>query len=101
MWKFKSSIFKTDNGTKKILAQIKDKTLLKCYKMAVGFLHCLKVLQWTESKKIVFYVSKLKILELSESYLVNFCRGSFEEIPLMQSCREFNEISFEIRLKSL
>ena len=37
----------------------------------------------------------------SECYLLNFSRGSFEEISLIQSCRELNDISFKIRSKSL
>ena len=37
----------------------------------------------------------------SESYMLNFSREGFEEIPLIQSCRELNDVSCEMRLKSL
>ena len=37
----------------------------------------------------------------SEFSLLNFSRGSFEEISLIQYCRELNDVSFEIRFKSL
>ena len=37
----------------------------------------------------------------SESCLLNFSCGSFEEISPIESCRELNSISFEIRQKFL
>ena len=36
----------------------------------------------------------------SESSLLNFSCGNFEEMSLIQSCRELNDVSFEISLKS-
>ena len=40
-------------------------------------------------KTIVF------LLELRNLNLFNLSRGSFEEISLIQSCRELNDVSFE------
>ena len=36
-----------------------------------------------------------------ESYLLNFSAGNFEEIFLIESCKEMNDVSFEIRFESL
>ena len=54
-------------------------------------------------KFLVFTITALKVQDVraSESYLVNFSGGSFDEISIKQSCSELNDISFEIRLKSL
>ena len=70
---------------RKILTQIEERAFLKFYKMAIEFLHSLKVGD----------------ARVSESSLLNFFRESFEEISLIYSFRELNYLSFEIRLKSL
>ena len=44
---------------------------------------------------------KLLHVRASESHLLHFSRGIFEEISLILSCTELNDVSFEIRLKSL
>ena len=72
--------------------------LFKCYKMAIGLLHCLKVFRWIKSKKVVPMFEKVGD---SESYLFNFSRGDFEEISLIQSYRELNDVPFETRLNYL
>ena len=65
------------------------------FSMAIEFLHCLEVFQWIKWKQMAFTFEKIGA---SKSYLLNFSPGSFEEIFLNQSCRELNDISFEIRL---
>ena len=74
--------------------------LFKRHKMAIEFLHCLKVFQWITSKQIVLMFEKVGDARASESSLLNFSRGSFEGIALIQFCRELNDVCFETRLKS-
>ena len=50
---------------------------------------------------MVFMFEKVGDVRAPESYLLNFCCESFEEISLIQSCRELNDVSFEIGLKFL
>ena len=50
---------------------------------------------------MIFMFEKVGDVKASEFSLLNFSRGSFEEISLIQSCRELNDVSFEIGLKSL
>ena len=50
---------------------------------------------------MVLMFEKVGDVRESEAYLFNSSRGSFEEICLFQSCRELNDISFEIRLKDV
>ena len=69
--------------------------------MAIGFLHYLKVLQRVKSKQMVFMLGKVGHVGVSGSYLPNFFGGSFEEISLIQSYGELNDVSFETRLKCL
>ena len=54
--------------------------LFKCYKVAIGLLHCLKVFHWIKSKQVVFMLEKV---EASESYLLDFSPEIFEEISLI------------------
>ena len=68
-----------------------------------GVMH-LFYLYWVRKRKfVVLTITVLKIgnVRASKSYLLNSSRGSFEEMSLTQSCRELNDVSFEIRLKSL
>ena len=51
--------------------------------------------------KTKFLCLKFGDVRASESSLVNFSPRGFEEVSLIQSCRELNGVSFEIRLKSL
>ena len=74
--------------------------LFKCYEMAIRFLRCLKVFQWIESKQMIFMFEKVGYVGTSESHLLNFSAEIFEEISLVQSCRELNDIPFELRPKS-
>ena len=69
--------------------------------MTIGFFHCLKVFQWTKSKQMAFMFEKVGDVRTSESYLLNISFGSYEEISLIYSCRELNDVSVEIKLKSL
>ena len=50
---------------------------------------------------MVFMFEKVGDVRTSESCLLNFSRRNFEETSIIQSCRQLNDISFEIRLKSL
>ena len=68
--------------------------------MAIRLLHCLKVFQWMQSKRIFFMFKKVEGIRTLECYLFNFTPGSFEEISVLQSCRGLNDVSSEIKLKS-
>ena len=50
---------------------------------------------------MIFMFESWICVRASEICLLNSSRRGFEEISLMQSCRELNETSFEIRVKSL
>ena len=56
-----------------------------------------------ERKFLVLAITALKGGDVgaSESYLLHFSPGSFEDICLIESCRELDDVSFEIRLKYL
>ena len=64
--------------------------------MAIGFLHCLQVFQWIKLKQLVFMFEKVVDVRALESHLLNFSPGCVKDISLIQSCRELNDVSFEI-----
>ena len=49
---------------------------------------------------MVFILEKVVNIRASKFYLLNFSDRSFEVVSLIQSCRELNDVSFEIRFKS-
>ena len=50
--------------------------------------------------KIVLFMFE-RVGDVRTLGMFNFFRRNFEEISLIQSCRELNDVCFEIRFKSL
>ena len=93
--KKKYSISTTDNDTKKILAQIEDRTF-QVVRNGYWITLLFESVPMDKMKENDFCL-KVRDVRTSESFLLNLSHGNFE-ISLVQFCRELNDVPFETRL---